>query len=69
MPFNLLPADYDYCRLKTVMKCVSNYQYLQICMLELSRYESFLPLKVVGHGSWTQLQVGENLNKITYKLG
>ena len=31
---------------------------------------NFQPLEVVGRGSETQLQVGENLNKITlYELG
>ena len=28
---------------------------------------SFHPLEVVGRGSQTQLQVAENLNKITYQ--
>ena len=28
---------------------------------------SFQPLEVVGRGSETQLQVAENLNKLTYK--
>ena len=28
---------------------------------------NFHPLEVVGRGSETQLQVGENLNKLTYQ--
>ena len=38
------------------------------CMfgLKLNKYmRNFHPLEVVGRGSETQLQVGENLNKIT----
>ena len=29
---------------------------------------NFHPLEVVGRGSETQLQVGENFNKITYRV-
>ena len=29
-------------------------------------YEYFYPLEVVGRGSETQLEVGENLNEVTY---
>ena len=29
---------------------------------------NFNPFEVVGHGSETQLQVGENLNSITQRL-
>ena len=29
---------------------------------------SFLPLEVVGRGSEAQLQVGENLNQITWRV-
>ena len=39
------------------MKYVSKHQDLQICVLKLLKY-----LDVVGRGTETQLQVGENLN-------
>ena len=29
---------------------------------------NFHPLEVVGHGGETQLQVDENVNKITYRV-
>ena len=32
--------------------------------LKLNKYEWFYPLVVVGHGSETQLQVGENFNHL-----
>ena len=38
---------------------MSKHQYLQIFVLK------FQSLEVVGHGSETQLQVGENFNKLT----
>ena len=48
------------------MKCVSKHQDLQIFVLKLNKYTSnFQSLEVVGRGSETQLQVGENLNKLT----
>ena len=48
------------------MKFVSKDQDLQICVLKLNNYIcNFQPLEVVGRGSETQLQVAENLNKLT----
>ena len=38
------------------------HQYLQMLGLKLNEYmDNFHPLEVVGRGSETQLQVGENL--------
>ena len=37
----------------------------QIVGPKLNKYEDFQPLEVVGRGSETQLQVGENLKKVT----
>ena len=47
------------------MKCVSKHHNLQIFVLKLNKYEKFQALEVVGHGSETQVQVAENLNKST----
>ena len=47
------------------MNCVSKHQDLQMFGLLLNKYKYFQPLEVVGRGSETQLQVGENLNKLT----
>ena len=44
------------------MKCVSKHQDLQIVVPKLNKNDNFQPLDVVGRGSETQLQVGENLN-------
>ena len=38
------------------------YKYLFSILTSMSNFQ---PLDVVGHGSKTQLQVGENLNKLT----
>ena len=38
-------------------------QDLQLFGLNLNKFEYFYPLGVVGRGSETQLQMGENLNK------
>ena len=46
------------------IKCVSKYQDLQIFVLKLNM-SNFQPLEVVGRCSETQLQAGENLNKLT----
>ena len=35
---------------------------------KLNNVSTFHPLEVVGRGSETQLQVGENLNKITLQV-
>ena len=54
------------------MKCVFKLQDLQMFSLKLNKFENvwsqikknvinFHPLEVVGRGSETQLQVGENL--------
>ena len=51
-----------------VRKSVSTSQDLQIFDLKLNKYEYFHPLQVVGRDSETQLQVGENLNYLTYLL-
>ena len=42
------------------MKWVFKHQDLQMFGLEWNKYEHFCPLEVVGRGSETQLQVGEN---------
>ena len=48
------------------IKCVSKHQDLQIFVLNLKKNRcNFQPLKVVGRGREAQLQVGENINKIT----
>ena len=45
------------------MKLVFQHQNLQMFDLKINKYKSNLhPLEVVGRGSETQLQVGENLN-------
>ena len=46
------------------MKCVSTHQDLQIFVLKSNSLE-----ELVGCGSETQLQVGENLNKLTDDKG
>ena len=49
------------------MKCVSKNHYLQVFVLKLkNNMSNFQPLDVVGRGSETQLQVSENLNKLTW---
>ena len=47
------------------MKCVPKHQDLQIFVLKLNKYDHFQPLEVVVRGIEAELQVGENLNKIT----
>ena len=42
-------------------KCVSKHQDLQIYVLKLKNMSNFQPLKAVGRGSETQLQVGEKI--------
>ena len=37
--------------------------------LELNKYQYFHSLEVVGRGSETQLQVGENLNDLIQRFG
>ena len=44
------------------MKYVSKHQDLQVFVLKLNTY--FQRPDIVGRGSETQLQVGENLNKL-----
>ena len=45
------------------MKCAFKHQYLQMYSRKSNKYLSnFHPLEVVGRGSETQLQVGENVN-------
>ena len=46
------------------MKCVSEDQDFQIFVLKLDK-SNFQLLEVVGRGSETRLQVGENFNKLT----
>ena len=47
-------------------KCVFKHKDLQKIDLKVNTYMSnFHSLEVVGRGSETQLQVGENLNKLT----
>ena len=41
---------------------VLKHEDLQMVRLKLNKYEYFHPIEVVGRGSETQLQVGENLN-------
>ena len=36
--------------------------------LKLNNISNFQPLKVVGRGSETQLQMGENLNYLTWRF-
>ena len=44
-------------------KCVFKHKDLQMFYLKLNKHmHNFHPLEVVGSGSETQLQVGENLN-------
>ena len=47
------------------MKCVSQQQIL-FCA-KIQQMSNFQPLEVVGSGSETQLQVAENLNKLTWQ--
>ena len=44
------------------IKCVFKHQDLQMFWLKLTNISNFHPLQVVGRGSETQLQVGENSN-------
>ena len=46
------------------------HQDLQVFGPKLDKYDTsiFHPLEVVGRGSETQLQVGENLNKIAWRV-
>ena len=46
------------------MESVYKHQDLQMCGLKLNKYEHFHQLEAVGRGGETQLQAGENLNKI-----
>ena len=46
------------------IKCVFKHQYLQMFGIKLTNMNDFQLLEVVSCGSETQLQVGENLNKI-----
>ena len=47
------------------MKCMFKYQDLQIFCVKSNKYISnFQTLEVVGRGSETQPQVGENLNHL-----
>ena len=45
------------------MKCVLQHHYLNICGLKLNNVSNFHLFEVVGRGSETQLQVGENLKR------
>ena len=47
------------------MKWMFKHQELQISGLKLKKCEEFSATWVVGRGSETQLQVGENLDKIS----
>ena len=47
------------------MKCVLKHQDLKINDLILKNTPNFHPLAVVDRGSETQLQLGENLTKLT----
>ena len=47
------------------MKWVFKYLDLQMFGLQLTNMSTFHPFEVVGLCSETQLQVGENLNKIS----
>ena len=40
------------------------FKHSHLEMFSLNKNSHFHPLEVVGRGSETQLQVGENLNKI-----
>ena len=44
------------------MKYAFKHKYLEIFGLKLKNMSNFRPLEVVGRGSETQSQVGENLN-------
>ena len=44
---------------------MSKHQNLLIFVLKLNKYSNVQPLEVVGRGSETQLQVGENFNNLT----
>ena len=46
------------------MECASHHQDLQILVLKFNKMSHFQPLEVVGRGSETQLQAGENLNQL-----
>ena len=48
-------------------KCLFKHQYFQVFGLLLYKYEQFSS-GVVIRGGGTQLQVGENLNKITERV-
>ena len=47
------------------MKCVSKHQDLQIFVFKIKNMINCQPLEVVCRGSKTQLQVAENLIKLT----
>ena len=49
------------------MKCVLKHQHYQMFGLKLNKC-NFHPLEVVGRGSETQLQVGENLKYLIYRF-
>ena len=44
------------------MKWLFKQNDYQMFCLKLNKYQQFHPLEVVGRGSETQLQAGENLN-------
>ena len=50
------------------MKCVSEHQDLQFLCSNLTNISICQPLEIVGRGSETQLQVGENLNQLTSRI-
>ena len=43
------------------------HQDLRIVDLKLNKLSNFHPLEVLGLGSGTQLQVGENINKLLWQ--
>ena len=47
------------------MKLVFKHQHLQMLVPNLANTSDFHPFEVVGRGSETHFQVGENLNWIT----
>ena len=51
------------------MKWVFRHHDLQMFGLKLGKFEYFRPLEVVGRGSETQPQVGENFNYLIESFG
>ena len=64
-------SESNFMGFRSDVKPSREYQFRKICKCSVSNYSTlsnFCPLEVVGRGSETQLQVGENWNYLTWRL-